>query len=230
MWQGRPPLINLTHESTIQTALMITSISATNELAEVAWRGLLFFFPGKTARRRWPDMRILLQWYDKYSYAKEVQIVYRLFLVNCYLPTAWKHICRVKQKQIGTKIFTIYVGGLVIHWTGLTVHSDDSKQPMNYFNFLSVYVVEKWWYTCGFLHVCEFPNSITSYIHSTTTLLGIWIVYKMSLLGSKGQVISEWIFGVWNFPKKQRKNLKNFCPKHLKSGIIKKVKTFDYIC
>ena len=72
----KAPLINLTHESTIQTALMITSISATNELAEVAWRGLLFFFPGKTARRRWPDMRILLQWYDKYSYAKEVQIVY----------------------------------------------------------------------------------------------------------------------------------------------------------
>ena len=28
---------------------------------------------------------------------------------------------RVKQKQIETEVFTIYVGGFVIHWTGLTV-------------------------------------------------------------------------------------------------------------
>ena len=28
---------------------------------------------------------------------------------------------------------------------------------------------------------------------------------------SKGQLMSEWLFGVFNFPKKQRKNLMNFC-------------------
>ena len=138
-----------------------------------------------------------------------------MFLVNCYL----LHIPRLRSQPASN------VGGLVIHWTGLTVHSDDSKQPMNYFNFLSVYVVEKWWYTCGFLHVCEFPNSITSYIHSTTTLLGIWIVYKMSLLGSKGQVISEWIFGVLNFSKKFDKLL----PKNLKCGQPNKIKSLSYI-
>ena len=30
---------------------------------------------------------------------------------------------------------------------------------------------------------------------------------------SKGQLISEWLFGVFNFPKVQRKNLMNFCPR-----------------
>ena len=29
----------------------------------------------------------------------------------------------------------------------------------------------------------------------------------------KGQLISEWLFGVFNFPKNQRKNLMNFCPR-----------------
>ena len=29
----------------------------------------------------------------------------------------------------------------------------------------------------------------------------------------KGQLISEWLFGVFNFPKHQRKILMNFCPK-----------------
>ena len=51
---------------------------------------------------------------------KEVQIVYRLFLVNYCMDTY-----RVKQKQIETEVFTIYVGGLVIHWSGLSVDSDD---------------------------------------------------------------------------------------------------------
>ena len=32
-------------------------------------------------------------------------------------------------------------------------------------------------------------------------------------LDAKGQLISEWLFGVLNFPKKQRKNLKDFCPR-----------------
>ena len=42
----------------------------------------------------------------------------------------------------------------------------------------------------------------------------------------KGQLISEWLFGVFNFPKKQRKNLMNFCPK---SGPIKKIKALYYV-
>ena len=32
-------------------------------------------------------------------------------------------------------------------------------------------------------------------------------------LSTKGQLISECLFGVFNFPKKQRKNLMNFCPR-----------------
>ena len=31
--------------------------------------------------------------------------------------------------------------------------------------------------------------------------------------GCKGQLISECLFEVLNFPKKQRKNLMNFCPR-----------------
>ena len=33
------------------------------------------------------------------------------------------------------------------------------------------------------------------------------------LEGCKGQLISEWLFGVLNFPKKQRKSLKDFWPR-----------------
>ena len=50
---------------------------------------------------------------------KEVQIVCRLFLVNCYLLHG-NILHRVKQ--IETEVFTIYVGGLVIHWSGSAVH------------------------------------------------------------------------------------------------------------
>ena len=32
-------------------------------------------------------------------------------------------------------------------------------------------------------------------------------------IGTKGQLISEWLFGVFNFPKNQHKNLTNFCPR-----------------
>ena len=38
--------------------------------------------------------------------------VYRLFLVNFYLS---REAYGEKQKQIETEVFTIYVGGLVIH-------------------------------------------------------------------------------------------------------------------
>ena len=30
---------------------------------------------------------------------------------------------------------------------------------------------------------------------------------------AKGQLMSEWLFGVFNFPKKRRKNLMNFSPR-----------------
>ena len=29
----------------------------------------------------------------------------------------------------------------------------------------------------------------------------------------KGQLILEWLFGIFNFPKNQRENLMNFCPR-----------------
>ena len=46
---------------------------------------------------------------------KEVKIVYRLFLVDCYL----LHMETYKVKQMQIQI--IYMGGSVIHWSGLTV-------------------------------------------------------------------------------------------------------------
>ena len=48
-------------------------------------------------------------------YIKEVQIVYKVVSSELLL-TAWKHIdYGVKQKLIETEVFTVYVGGLVIH-------------------------------------------------------------------------------------------------------------------
>ena len=38
----------------------------------------------------------------------------------------------------------------------------------------------------------------------------LWSLRAKNTFG-KGQLISEWIFGVFNFPKKQCKNLMNFC-------------------
>ena len=40
-----------------------------------------------------------------------------------------------------------------------------------------------------------------------------WCVLHL-WVSSKGQLISEWLFDVLNFPKNQRKNLMNFCPGH----------------
>ena len=37
--------------------------------------------------------------------------------------------------------------------------------------------------------------------------------FLVKCVAFKGQLISEWIFNVLNFPKKQRKNLMNFCPR-----------------
>ena len=46
---------------------------------------------------------------------KEVQIVYGLFLVNCYI----LHVPRLPSQPASN------VGGWVIDWTGLTGYSDD---------------------------------------------------------------------------------------------------------
>ena len=40
----------------------------------------------------------------------------------------------------------------------------------------------------------------------------------------KGHWISEWLFGAFNFPKKETKKFDEFLPKNLKSGQIKKIK------
>ena len=53
---------------------------------------------------------------------KKVQTVYRLFLVNYYS----LHGNIQNETEADTdKQYDIYVGGLVIHCSGLTVHSDD---------------------------------------------------------------------------------------------------------
>ena len=41
---------------------------------------------------------------------------------------------------------------------------------------------------------------------------------------TKGQLISECLFGVFNFPNKQCKNLMNFCPRISKSGQIRQLR------
>ena len=38
-------------------------------------------------------------------------------------------------------------------------------------------------------------------------------LFTYSIPSCKGQLISEWLFGVFNFPTNQRKNLINFCPR-----------------
>ena len=60
---------------------------------------------------------LVLPVWSKLSKTKEVQIVHRLFLVNCYL----LHVTRLPSQPVRN------LGGLVINWTGLTVHSNDYK-------------------------------------------------------------------------------------------------------
>ena len=40
------------------------------------------------------------------------------------------------------------------------------------------------------------------------------VLKKIQILVSAGQLISVWLFGVFNFPKNERKNLMNFCPRN----------------
>jgi hypothetical protein len=51
------------------------------------------------------------------------------------------------------------------------------------------------------------------FVHSTfPPLCSRNLVYQFDMsIATKGQLISEWLFDVLNFPKKQRKNLMNFC-------------------
>ena len=51
------------------------------------------------------------------------------------------------------------------------------------------------------------------FLQSSPSLLPICPSTVFSLLIYKGQLISEWLFGVFNFPKSQRKILMNFCPR-----------------
>ena len=51
-------------------------------------------------------------WAPQEALSKEVQIVHRLFLL---IALYCMEIYRVKQKQVQAQLFTIYVGGLVIH-------------------------------------------------------------------------------------------------------------------
>ena len=48
--------------------------------------------------------------------------------------------------------------------------------------------------------------------HENENVTALSKVFKL-LCSCKGQLISEWLFGVFNFPKDQRKKLMNFCPK-----------------
>ena len=48
---------------------------------------------------------------------------------------------------------------------------------------------------------------------------------KRKIVCAKSQLISEPLFGVFNFPKNQCKNLMNFCP----SGPIKEKKAHYYV-
>ena len=45
---------------------------------------------------------------------------------------------------------------------------------------------------------------------------------------SKGQLISECLFDVLNFPKNQRKKFDKFLPQNLKSGQMNKIKALSY--
>ena len=47
-----------------------------------------------------------------------------------------------------------------------------------------------------------------------------FISFTTCTIVSKGQLISEWLFGVLNFPKNNRKIFYEFLPKNLKSGQI----------
>ena len=54
----------------------------------------------------------------------------------------------------------------------------------------------------------EVPYIIFEQLSSKSKLLELHTKFPV-----KGQVISEWNFGVLNFPKYQRKKLINFCPR-----------------
>ena len=54
---------------------------------------------------------------------------------------------------------------------------------------------------------------ISSKNETETTVIKYYTVTSEVIKDVKGQLISELLFGVFNFPKNQRKNLMNFCPR-----------------
>ena len=64
-------------------------------------------------------------------------------------------------------------------------------------------------------HESSSKNDLTHIKFLSESILLQNLTIKTNLL-TKGQLISEWLFGVFNFPKIKRKNLMNFCPRILK--------------
>ena len=42
--------------------------------------------------------------------------------------------------------------------------------------------------------------------------------YVIQIEAVKGQIMSEWIYEIINFPKNDQKNLKDFCPMYYKNS------------
>ena len=55
-----------------------------------------------------------------------------------------------------------------------------------------------------------FANSVPAYI----SMYNFWYLEKIAQpeIPTKSQLISEWIYALWKFPKIDPKNLKDFCP------------------
>jgi hypothetical protein len=49
--------------------------------------------------------------------------------------------------------------------------------------------------------------------HATAWTCNYYSKWLLLLAAGKGQLISKLLFGFLNFPKNQRKNLKDFCPR-----------------
>ena len=49
----------------------------------------------------------------------------------------------------------------------------------------------------------------------------LYIKYVVITANTKGQIKSEWIYDVINFPNYQRKNLKDFCPESFEVEYLK---------
>jgi hypothetical protein len=64
----------------------------------------------------------------------------------------------------------------------------------------------------SFLWALNSSSNFSNLRISSLALFRIW-TQSVTFKVCKGQLISEWIFDALNFPKKQCKNLMNFCPR-----------------